>query len=41
MKLAYCGINCESCKLYKATTTNDNNLRKEIAEEWGLIYKKL
>lgn len=40
MKLAYCGINCESCKLYKATITNDNNLRKVISEEWGLIYKK-
>ncbi len=40
MNIAYCGINCESCKLYKATIRNDENLRREIANEWGQLYNK-
>ncbi len=40
MKVAYCGINCESCKLYKATISNNDELRKEVAKEWGDLYKR-
>ena len=40
LKLAYCGIDCESCKLYKATINKDIKLLKDIAREWGALYKK-
>ncbi len=40
VKIAYCGINCESCKLYKATITSDEELKTEIANEWGVLYNR-
>lgn len=40
MHIAYCGINCESCKLYKATINDNAILRQELAGEWGALYKR-
>jgi hypothetical protein len=37
---SYCGINCEKCKVYLATISNDDNLKKEIANEWSALYKR-
>ncbi len=36
--IAYCGINCEECKTFIATKKNDDNLRKQVAEEWSKMY---
>jgi hypothetical protein len=33
--IGFCGITCTECKGYIATKNDDNNLRKEIAEEWS------
>lgn len=40
MHIAYCGINCESCKMYKATINDDSRLRQELAKEWSSLYKR-
>ena len=32
--IAYCGIDCAKCDTYIATQTNDNNLRKEVIENY-------
>ena len=37
---SYCGINCTKCKLYIATTTDDDNMRIEVANEWSTLYKR-
>ena len=33
-----CGLNCLECGAYKATMTNDDNLRKQTADEWKKLY---
>lgn len=34
--LTYCGYQCgDHCDLYRATTTNDEALRKKVFDEWG------
>ncbi|MFX0056219.1 MAG: DUF3795 domain-containing protein [Candidatus Hermodarchaeota archaeon] len=33
--MAYCGIVCTECNAYIATKTNDDELRKKTANEWG------
>ena len=33
-KIAYCGLNCETCDARIATINNDDNLRKQTAEKW-------
>ncbi|MFX1369477.1 MAG: DUF3795 domain-containing protein [Promethearchaeota archaeon] len=33
--VAYCGLICTDCNAYKATQTNDNDLRRQMANEWG------
>ena len=37
---AYCGINCATCPLYKATVSGDDALKRQVAEEWGSMYKR-
>jgi hypothetical protein len=37
---SYCGINCEKCKAYIATITDDDNHKSEIAKEWSMLYKR-
>jgi hypothetical protein len=45
-RLAYCGLNCQTCPVYQATRVEDraeqDRMRTEIAricrEEYGLIY---
>lgn len=32
--IAYCGLNCETCKARLATISNDDNLREIVAREW-------
>jgi len=39
-KSSYCGVNCEKCKAYIATKTNNDILRTEVANEWGLLYNR-
>ncbi len=35
--LAYCGLDCETCKARLATVHNDDALRKKVAEEWSKL----
>jgi len=35
MKLAYCGLDCETCEALIATQKNDDALRRKIAEQWS------
>ena len=39
--IVYCGINCGKCPIYIATKNNDEKLRKETAEKWGIEIDKL
>ncbi len=32
--IAFCGIVCSECPAYKATITNDDDLRRETAKKW-------
>ena len=32
--IAYCGLNCEECKAFKATQTRDLEWKKQIATHW-------
>jgi hypothetical protein len=34
-KMAYCGILCDECLAYKATATNNDELRKKTAAKWS------
>ncbi len=34
MSLAYCGLNCEACPTLIATRTDDDDLRRRVAEVW-------
>lgn len=36
--ISCCGINCASCEARTATLSNDDNLRKKIAEKWKIDY---
>ncbi|MCJ7630946.1 DUF3795 domain-containing protein, partial [Candidatus Bathyarchaeota archaeon] len=33
-----CGLNCEECPVFVATTDNDYNLRQTSAKEWSVLY---
>jgi hypothetical protein len=33
--IAFCGISCSDCPAYRATMANDDELRREVAEQWG------
>lgn len=35
---AYCGINCTTCPLYIATTTNDDSMKETLMAKWGKLY---
>lgn len=37
---SYCGINCQGCPVYKATVTNDVELKKHVMNEWGKMYNR-
>ena len=30
--IAFCGLNCEKCKVYKATADNNDYLRENVAK---------
>jgi len=32
--IAYCGLNCDECKAFKATQKRDFEWKKQIAEHW-------
>jgi hypothetical protein len=32
---AYCGLDCGECKAFKATQSNDLQLKKQMAERWS------
>lgn len=33
--LAYCGISCETCPVYRATVADSHDLRVKAAKEWS------
>jgi len=33
--IAYCGLNCEECKAFKATQTGELEWKKRIAKHWS------
>jgi len=37
--IAYCGLDCSKCEAYTATQSNDDELRKEVAEKWSRQYQ--
>ena len=39
--IASCGVDCYKCPIYIATKNNDEKLRKETAEQWGMDIEKL
>jgi len=39
-KSSFCGVNCEKCNVYIATTTDDNELKEKVIKEWGELYKR-
>ncbi len=36
--VACCGLNCAACDARIATISNDDKLRKEVAEKWKTMY---
>jgi hypothetical protein len=36
--IACCGLNCETCDAYIATSRNDDALRKATAEKWQQMF---
>ena len=32
--IAYCGLDCETCRAHTATANNDDELRKQVAKQW-------
>jgi len=40
---AYCGLNCEECKAFKATRAEDIRWKEQIAKHWSdqgeIIFK--
>jgi len=37
-KIAYCGIICTKCPVYKATQADDDNAREAVAALWSRQY---
>ena len=37
---SYCGVNCEKCNAYVATTTGNESLKMKVIKEWGALYKR-
>ena len=35
--IAYCGLNCKTCQAYLATVSNNDSLRKKVADEWSRL----
>ncbi len=35
-ELAYCGLDCTDCKVFRATAADDDSLRAECAKEWSI-----
>lgn len=33
--IGFCGLDCEKCEARKATITNDDKLREEVAKKWS------
>ena len=38
--LAYCGLKCLECPVFRATKTNDEKLRIETAKNWSEYFEK-
>lgn len=36
--LGYCGLNCEDCPVFIASTNDDDRLRQKTAIEWSGLY---
>lgn len=36
-KIAYCGLNCQSCDAYLATLHNDQKLKEATAKKWARL----
>jgi hypothetical protein len=39
-KSSYCGVNCEKCPVYIASTADDDGLRADVVRDWGTLYKR-
>lgn len=38
MKLACCGLDCQSCDAFVATEKNDDAMRAQTAQKWSAMY---
>ena len=38
-KISICGINCCECEAYLATINDDDQKRKDVAEQWSKQYE--
>lgn len=36
--IAYCGLHCSKCATYIATMEDDNEKRKQVAQEWSKLF---
>jgi hypothetical protein len=36
--IAYCGLNCSTCPIYKATQMNSDDERRNVAEKWSSMF---
>jgi len=36
--IAYCGLDCEKCEAFIATSKNDDGLRAKVAKHWTETY---
>lgn len=36
-KIAYCGLNCQTCDAYLATIQNDQKLKEATAKKWARL----
>jgi len=39
--LSYCGIDCDKCPVFIATSKDDNVLRQKVASEWSNLYAEI
>lgn len=37
--IAYCGLDCTTCPVYRATLANDDKMREEAARLWTELFK--
>lgn len=37
--ISRCGLKCNECGAFKATKADDDNMRRQVAANWSMMYK--